>query len=129
MQWATQNLASNKRIDRNKRIYKEALNNQNKNVQTYITLQSSVQNRSFYLNRYDYCFVHPIFSSIGFWYFGHFSCVIFFPVFFPSCPSCLAKCKQRFGNIFVTSSPKVTKNQKPKMGWTKQKLNCTYLIE
>ena len=29
-----------------------------------------------------FCFVHPIFSSFGFWYFGHFSCVIFFPVFF-----------------------------------------------
>ena len=28
------------------------------------------------------CFVHPIFSSFGFWYFGHFSCMIFFPVFF-----------------------------------------------
>ena len=28
------------------------------------------------------CFVHPIFSSFGFWYFGHFSCVIFFPIFF-----------------------------------------------
>ena len=27
------------------------------------------------------CFVHPIFSSFGFWYFGHFSCVIFFLVF------------------------------------------------
>ena len=35
-------------------------------------------------------FVHPIFSPFGFWYFGHFSCVIFFP----SCPSCLAKCKK-----------------------------------
>ena len=50
--------------------------------------------------------------------FGHFSCVILFP-FFPSCPSCLAKCKQRLRNIFVTSSPKVTKNQK--RGWRKQK--------
>ena len=58
------------------------------------------------------CFVHPIFSFFGFWYFGHFSCVIFFPVFFPFCPSCLAKCKQRLRNIFVTSSPKVTKNKK-----------------
>ena len=29
----------------------------------------------------DLCFVHPIFSSFGFWYFGHFSCVIFFPFF------------------------------------------------
>ena len=27
-------------------------------------------------------FVHPIFSSFSFWYFGHFSCVIFFPLFF-----------------------------------------------
>ena len=27
-------------------------------------------------------FVHPIFSSFGFWYFGHFCCVIFFQVFF-----------------------------------------------
>ena len=28
------------------------------------------------------CFVHPIFLSFGFWYFGHFSCMIFFLVFF-----------------------------------------------
>ena len=48
------------------------------------------------------CFVHSIFLSFGFWYFGHFSCVIFFP-FFQSCPSCLAKCKQRLRNIFVFS--------------------------
>ena len=34
-------------------------------------------------------------------------------------PSCLAKCKQRLCNIFVTLSPKVTKNQKWKMRWTK----------
>ena len=31
----------------------------------------------------NYCFVHPILVwSFGFWYFGHFSCVIFFSVFF-----------------------------------------------
>ena len=35
---------------------------------------------------------------------------------FPSYPSCLAKCKQRSCNIFVTSLPKVTKNQKWKNG-------------
>ena len=57
------------------------------------------------------CFVHPIFLSFGFWYFGHFSCVIFFP-FFPSCPLCVAKCRQRLRNIFITLSPKVTNNQK-----------------
>ena len=27
------------------------------------------------------CFVHPIFSPFGFWYCGHFSCVIFFLFF------------------------------------------------
>ena len=27
------------------------------------------------------CFIHPIFSSFCFWYFGHFSCVIFFLFF------------------------------------------------
>ena len=32
-------------------------------------------------NKLHICFVHPIFSSFGFWYFGHFSCVIFFPFF------------------------------------------------
>jgi len=39
--------------------------------------------------------------------------------FFTSCPSCLAKCKQTKHNyfcIFLTSSSKVTKNQKRKMG-------------
>ena len=45
----------------------------------------------------DLCFLHPIFLSFGFWYFGHFSCVIFFL----TCPSCLAKCKQRLRNISV----------------------------
>ena len=29
-----------------------------------------------------HCLVHPIFLSFGFWYFGHISCVIFFPFFF-----------------------------------------------
>ena len=28
------------------------------------------------------CFVHPKFLSFGFWYFGYFSCMIFFPLFF-----------------------------------------------
>ena len=31
--------------------------------------------------QYDLCFVYPIFSSFGFWYFGQFSWVILFPVF------------------------------------------------
>ena len=35
------------------------------------------------LFRFRICVLfHPIFSSFGFWYFSHFSCTIFFPVFF-----------------------------------------------
>ena len=59
------------------------------------------------------CFIHSIFSSFGFWYFGHFSCMIIFPKFFVL-PTCLAKCNQRLCNIFVFSLPKVTKNQNQK---------------
>ena len=70
--------------------------------------------------RLFFCFVRPIFSSFGFWYFAHFSCVIFF--LFPSCPSCLAKCRQRLRNIFVTSLPKVTKNQK----WDERNIYLLY---
>ena len=28
------------------------------------------------------CLIHLIYSTFGFWYFGHFSCTIFFQVFF-----------------------------------------------
>ena len=68
-----------------------------------------------------------IFSSFGFWYFGHFSCEIFFP----SSPSCLAKCKQRLRNIFcifLTLFPKVTKNQKREMEWTKKRRQRKILV-
>ena len=53
--------------------------------------------------------------------FGILVTLVVWFLFFPSCPSCLAKCKQRLSNIFVTLLPKVTKNQKRKMGWTKYK--------
>ena len=69
------------------------------------------------------CFVHPIFSSFGFWYFGHISWLVIFFLFFLSCPSCLAKCKQRLCNIFVTSLPKVTKNKK----WDKRNTKRMFL--
>ena len=62
------------------------------------------------------------FLSFGFWYFGLFNCMIFFLGFFQSCPSCLAKCKQRLHNIFVlfiSSSPKMNKISKQKMIWMK----------
>ena len=45
------------------------------------------------------CFVHPIFSSLVIW-----SLLLcdFLSWFFPHCPSCFAKCKQRLCNIFLT---------------------------
>ena len=65
-----------------------------------ISNQIEVEIRLFYGISYDHAqtIVHPIFSSFDFWYFGHFR---FSFLFFPSCPSCLAKCKQRLRNIFV----------------------------
>ena len=66
------------------------------------------------------CFVHPKFSSFGFWYFSHFSCVIFFPFF----PSCLANFNQRLRNIFVFCCqkwPKI-KNQE----WDEQNKHYQY---
>ena len=45
----------------------------------YISRSKVRKNESLFF----FCFVHPIFfSSFGFWYFGHFSCVVFFLVFF-----------------------------------------------
>ena len=44
-------------------------------------------------------------------YFGNFV-FGFFVTLVASCPSCLAKCKQRLRNIFITLSPKLTKNEK-----------------
>ena len=56
-----------------------------------------------------------------FWFFWSLQLRDFLSVYFLSCPSCLAKCKQRLRDIciFGPLSPKVTKNQKLKMGWTK----------
>ena len=76
--------------------------------------------QSFWKIVYDFCFVHPIFASFDFWYFGHFSWVIIFPVFF-----CLAHLALQNVNkdyvIFLYFRNFVAKSdQKPKrkMGWT-----------
>ena len=70
-----------------------------------------------------YCFVHPIFSFFGFWYFGHFSCVIFFPFFFHFAHLALQNVNKDYVifSYFRNFMPKVTKTKKPKMGWTKHK--------
>ena len=62
-----------------------------------------------------YCFVHPIFC-LGFWYFGHFSCVIFFPVFFRLVHLALQN-KNKDYVIFLYFHNFITKSgQKLKMG-------------
>ena len=76
-------------------------------------------------NLIAYCFVHPIFSYFGFWYFGHFSCVIFFPVFFRLAHLALQNVNKDYV-IFSNSRNFVAKSdQKPK---TKNGMNET-LIE
>ena len=67
----------------------------------------------------DLCFVHPIFLSFCFWYFGHFSWVTFFFSILP-----ILSCKMYtkitlYFRIFITSSPRLTKNQKSKNGMNK----------
>ena len=68
-----------------------------------------------------YCFIHPIFRLLV---FGTLVTLVagFLFRFFPPCPSCLAKCKQRLHNIFITSSPKVTKNQGKDIWYTRKTL-------
>ena len=64
---------------------------------------------------YLYC-LHTTFSSFGFSLFW----LRDFLSFFPSCPSCLAKCKHRILNIFISKS-----DQKPK---TKKGMNETLAV-
>jgi len=55
-----------------------------------------------------------IFSSFGFWYFGHFSCVIFIPLFSRLAHLALKNVNKDFCNITAQS------DQKRKIGQTKQ---------
>jgi len=47
--------------------------------------------------------------------------------FFPSCPSCLAKCKQRLRNIFEFSLLVAKSDQKPKTKNGMNETNITFL--
>jgi len=82
--------------------------------------------RNFEYFQQDKCFVHPIFSSFGFWYFGHFSYVIFFPGFFRFAHLALQNVNKDY-IIFLYFRNFVTKSdQKPKtkngMNETKERL-------
>ena len=54
-----------------------------------------------------------------FWYFGHFICMIFFPVFIPLAHLALQNVNKDYiiFLFFATLLPKVTKKDKQKMGW------------
>jgi hypothetical protein len=75
------------------------------------------QNKIKRFKKHEYVSFIPYFRLLV---FGHFSWVNFFLGFFPSYTSCLAKCEQRLRNIFITLSPKVTKNQK----WDERNITC-----
>ena len=72
------------------------------------------------------CFVHPMFSSFGFWYFGHFRCIIFFPVFFHLALQALQNANKHYV-IFSYFCNFIAKgDKKPK---TKNGKNETLVIE
>ena len=56
--------------------------------------------------------VESLTPMFGFWYFGHFSFVIFFPFFCLAHLALLNINKDYVIHIFVNSWPKVTKNEK-----------------
>jgi hypothetical protein len=69
-------------------------------------------------------FVYHIFLSIGFWYFGHFSCVIFVLVFFSLAHLALQNVKKDY-IIFLYFRNFIAKSeQKPK---TKNVMNKTII--
>ena len=47
------------------------------NINSYISMVSC---REIFVRAISCCQVHPIFLSFGFWYSGHFNCMIFFPL-------------------------------------------------
>ena len=70
-------------------------------------------------------FLHPRSHIFVLWFLVFWSLQLhdFISGVFRSCPSCIAKSKQRLCNIVVFLKfccQKVTKNHKRKMGWTKQ---------
>ena len=62
------------------------------------------------------CFVHSIFLSFGFWYFGHFSCMIFFPLLFRLAHLALQNVKKDYVIFSYFCNLVAKSDQKPKMG-------------
>ena len=71
-----------------------------------------------------YCFVHPIFSSFVFWYFDHFSCVIFFPFFPRLAHLALQKVNKNYVIFSYFHNFIAKSDQKPK---TKNGMNETFV--
>ena len=63
---------------------------------------------------FKYCLAHYVFWYLSFWFFGHFSCMIFCKMF-SICKARRARWNEKnktnyiLRNILVTSSPKTTK--------------------
>ena len=70
------------------------------------------------------CFVYPIFSSFDFWYFGHFSHVIFFLVFFRLAHLALQNVNKDYGIFSYFRNFVGKSDQKPK---TKNGMNKTFM--
>ena len=78
------------------------------------------------ISKCPFCFVHPIFSSFGFWYFGHLSCVIFFPVFFRLTHLALQNVNKYYVIFSYFHNFIAKSDQKPK---TKYGMNETIVIK
>merc|ERR1712051_848297 len=69
----------------------------------------------------DICLVRPIFSSFGFWYFRHLSCMIFFLFFFHLAHLALQNVNKYYIIFSYFHNFVIKSDQKPKMkNWTKE---------
>ena len=72
----------------------------------------------------DLCFIHLIFSSFGFWYFAHISCVIFFPFFFRLTHLALQNINKDYVILSYYRNFVAKSDRKPK---TKNGMNKTFI--
>ena len=72
------------------------------------------------------CFIHPIFPSFDFWYFGRFSCTIFFLVFFRLTHLALQTVNKDYVIFLYFRNFTAKSDQEPKM---KNGMNETFIYE
>ena len=95
---------------------------ENQNRQKNVNKTVYFYQRSHFLNKLIFmisafiCFVHPIFSSFGFWYFGHFSSFFFSRL----AHLALQNVNKDYVIVLYFRNFITKSDQKRKMGWTKQ---------